>query len=84
MARTVIVHLVGEDPMVAELEQMPAAGDTFVVLANPRRRDGKPVANVTYGAQSFLFPLHRITFIEFMDGSGKQEEQVVEFFREES
>lgn len=83
MARTVVVHIAGEDPMVAELEQMPAAGDTFVVLTNPRRRDGKAIPNVTYGAQSFLYPFHRITFIEFMDAA-KQEEQIVEFYREES
>ena len=83
MGKSVIIHLMGEDPMVAEIEQMPVAGDTFVTLTNARRRDGKSIPNHTQGAQAFLYPMHRITFIEFMEGA-KQEERVVEFFREES
>ena len=44
MANTVIIHISNEDPIVGELDNLPGASDTLIVVNSPRRRDGKDVA----------------------------------------
>ncbi len=41
MAHTVLVHMSNEDPVLAEMDELPGAQDQFITLQNPRRRDGK-------------------------------------------
>ena len=79
--RNVIVHLLNEDPFVADVEDTPAAGATSVTFYNPRMRDGKPLRYVTHGMSSIIFPWHRVSFIEVM-ASEEERREVVEFFRE--
>jgi hypothetical protein len=61
---TVIVHLMGQDPLMAEIDELPASTDQMVTLLNPRRRDSKPLHYVETQTVSVIFPMHRITFIE--------------------
>jgi hypothetical protein len=82
MAKRVIVHLSGEDPIEAEIEDLPKAGETYIQITNPRRKDGRPLSYVTAGARSFLFPWSRISFIEVMVSEAEHRE-VIEFFRED-
>lgn len=82
MAKVVIIHVVGEDPIWAEVEELPKPTDQFLEFTNPKRRDGKALAYVTTGAKSFMFPWHRLSFVEVMTTEAEREE-VVEFFREE-
>lgn len=63
---TVVVHLMGEDPFVAEIEDLPAPTDQTVTLVNPRRRDNKPVHYIEDDTISVIFPWHRINFIEIL------------------
>jgi hypothetical protein len=80
MSLEVIVHLLNEDPVLAEIEALPDPTHQTVVLKNPRRRDGRPLHYVTEGATAFIFPWSRISFIEVMGEEETQE--VVEFFRD--
>jgi hypothetical protein len=64
MAITVIVHVMGEDPFLAEMEELPDPSHQSVVLTNPRRRDNKPLYYLERETISVVFPLHRINFIE--------------------
>jgi hypothetical protein len=80
MSLEVIVHLHNEDPILAEIDEMPGPSDQSIVLTNPRRRDGRPLHYVTEGATAFIFPWTRINFIEIMEAEEARE--VVEFFRE--
>ncbi len=82
MAKVVIIHVVGEDPILAEVEDLPKPTDQYLEFTNPRKRDGKPIAYVTTGAKSFLFPWHRLSFVEVMTAEAEREE-VIEFFRED-
>ena len=66
MAMTVIVHLIGEDAIAGEMDALPSANQSYILLRNIRKKDGKELAYVTYGATAFLFPWNRITFIETM------------------
>ena len=76
----VILHLMNEDPIVAEMETLPEATHLNIRVTNPRRRDGRALHYVTEGASSFIFPMSRVTFIEVMEL--EKAEEVVEFFRD--
>lgn len=80
MTIEVIVHLLNEDPVVAEMESLPDPTHQFIIITNPRRRDGRPLHYVTEGATSLYFPTTRITFIEIMEE--EEAAEVVEFFRD--
>ncbi|MEO8285416.1 MAG: hypothetical protein ABI670_03155 [Chloroflexota bacterium] len=82
MAKIVIIHVLGEDPILAEVEELPKPTDQFLEFTNPKRRDGKPLVYVTAGAKSFMFPWHRLSFVEVMTTEAEREE-TIEFFRED-
>jgi hypothetical protein len=82
MAKIIIIHVVGEDPIYAEVEELPKPTDQYLEFTNPKRRDGKPVAYVTMGAKSFMYPWHRLSFVEVMTTESERED-TIEFFREE-
>ncbi len=75
-----LVHIANEDPMVAEVEEMPAPGDSSIVLQNPRRRDGKDVPYLQANISTIIVPMHRIMYIEVMPSEA--EEKVITFVRE--
>jgi hypothetical protein len=81
--RTVLAHVMNEDPFLAEVVELPGHTDTCVEFLNPRQRDGKPLRYVNHGMSSIIFPLHRISFLEVM-ASEEERAQLVEFFRERS
>lgn len=83
MAQRVIVHLVDEDPVVAELERLPDPGDTYIRVLDPRREDGKPIQYLKESSTAVLFPMHRVSSIEiFAEEMAKEEE--ITFYREEA
>jgi hypothetical protein len=79
MAVTVVVHVMGEDPFLAELEELPDPTHQSVALINPRRRDNKPLYYLERETMSVIFPLHRINFIEVMPSEDSEEVDL--FFR---
>jgi hypothetical protein len=80
MAVEVIIHLQNEDPVVAELDELPDPTHQCIFVNSPRRRDGRQLHYVTEGATSFIFPWTRITFVEIMGEEDAGE--VIEFFRD--
>jgi hypothetical protein len=80
MAKTIILHIMGEDPVLADIDQEPQPTDAFIRVSNMRKRDGKDVPYLAAGVQAVLFPWHRITFIELMP-SEEERSSVVDFFR---
>lgn len=66
MALTAIIHFVGEDAIVGDLDALPDTTQQYIIVRNVRRKDGKIVPYVEPDAKAFLFPLARITFIELM------------------
>ena len=43
MTHTVLIHLLNEEPVVAEVENVPEPGDQVLMVSNVRRRDGREV-----------------------------------------
>jgi|SwirhisoilCB2_FD_contig_91_2051501_length_1215_multi_10_in_0_out_0_3 hypothetical protein len=82
MAIRVILHVHNEDPIVAEVDDLPDPSHNYLLIRNPRKRDGKVLNHVTDGATAFIYPWTRITFVEIMDET-QQSNSVVPFFREE-
>ena len=81
MSITIIVHIINEEAVLGEIENMPAPSDQVVVIDNPRRRDGKDLHYLEDEATTIIVPWHRINYIEIMPSESEMEE-VITFVRE--
>ena len=77
---TVLIHILNEDPVLGEVENLPGATDTVIVVNNPRKRDGKDLANIVQNVTQVIWPINRCAFIEVIPG--EDEEQIISFVRE--
>ncbi len=80
MTQSVLIHLTNEDPILAEIEELPDPKDQILVAQNPRRRDGKELHYLMPEVSTVVLPWHRISFLEIIPAGG--EEEVVTFVRE--
>jgi len=80
MSYSVILHIMGEEPVIGEVDQLPNTTDFMVVISNPRRIDGKDLHYLAENVTTVMWPLHRLNFIEFMPT--REEEQIIGFVRE--
>jgi hypothetical protein len=80
MATTVLLHLSGEDPVLGEIEEIPAPTDTTVTVNNPRRKDGKDLPYIDGNVVTVMWPMHRVTFMEILPTA--EEEELIGFVRE--
>ena len=80
MPMTVMIHLMNEDPIVAEVESLPDPTDLFIACQNPRRRDGRDVSYVLPEVSVVLMPWHRVHCVEVLPGA--EQEEIVTFVRE--
>ena len=80
MSYTVLIHLANEDPIVAEVANLPDPQDQVITISNPRQRDGKDLHYVMPEVQMLIFPWSRITFIEVMPT--EEEEEIIGFVRD--
>ena len=62
MLRNAVLHLANEQPLLADLFEMPTSGDVTVRLTNLRTLDGKRPIFVDDLKSVFVFPYHRVTF----------------------
>lgn len=76
----IIVHMLNEDPVVCEVDELPQKNDTILLVHNPRRRDGKDLNYLEVNVNTVIWPLARISFIEVMPGA--EDEKIVSFVRE--
>ncbi len=81
MANTLLIHVIGEEPMLGDAEELPDPKDQFLHFTNPRKRDGKPISYVSRGATDFYLPWHRISIVEVLKGE-EEAAEVMEFFRD--
>ncbi len=80
MPTTVLIHLSGEDPVLGEVDELPAPTDTAVTVNNPRRRDGKDLPYIDGNVVTVVWPMHRVTFMEILPTA--DEEELIGFVRE--
>jgi hypothetical protein len=77
---TVLIHIVNEDPVLGEVENLPGPTDSIIMVSNPRKRDGKDLPNIDQKVTNVIWPINRCTFIEVIPGG--EEEQIISFVRE--
>ena len=69
MIRNAVIHIANEQPLVADLYDMPTAADVSLVCTNIRMLDGKKPIFVDHSTSVFVFPYATIRFLEIMAGS---------------
>lgn len=80
MPISVILHISGEEPIIGDIEEMPQAGDSVLILNNPRKRDGKDVPYLDADVTVVIYPWDKVNFVEIMPAEA--EEEIVGFVRE--
>ncbi|KAA3665114.1 MAG: hypothetical protein DWQ04_02255 [Chloroflexi bacterium] len=77
---SIILHISNEDPIVCEVDALPEPTSQFIIVHNPRKRDGKDIHYLDEDVTSMLVPFHRVNFVQLLP-SGEVEE-VFGFVRE--
>jgi hypothetical protein len=67
--RNAVIHIANEQPLLADLYNMPAETDVSLVCTNVRMLDGKKPLFIDHTASTFVFPYLHIRFIEILAGS---------------
>jgi len=76
----VLLHMLNEDPVLGDIDELPEKKDTMICVNNPRRRDGKDLPYLEANVNKVIWPMSRISFIEIMPGV--EEEKIISFVRE--
>ena len=76
----ILLHLVGEDPVLGEIEELPSPNATSLILRSPRKRDGKDLHYLDANVTTVIWPMARVNFIEILPTG--EEEEVIGFVRE--
>ena len=80
MAHTILIHVMNEDAIVGEIDELPDQNAPFLKVSSPRLRDGRDVSYFLPDTNIVLIPWTRIHSIEIMPTEG--EEKLVTFVRE--
>jgi len=80
MSQTVMIHLLNEDAVVAEVERVPEPNDQVLIVRNVRLRDGSDVSYILPETNTVIYPWTRIHCVEILPG--EKEEEIISFIRE--
>jgi hypothetical protein len=69
LIRNAIIHIQNEQPLLADLYEMPNALDQGLLCTNLRMLDGKRPVFIERSDSFFIFPYLHIRFVEVMPGS---------------
>ena len=77
MIRNVVIHMISEQPMLADLKAMPTSADACLVCTNLRYHNGrKPIFTDALDSW-FLIPLNMVRFVEVPRRASEQVEGLV-------
>ena len=66
MAKIVIIHVVGDNPLIAKIKNLPKPTDQFIEFTNPKRKGMANLFLRNPGRQILHVPLAPPDFIEVM------------------
>ena len=69
MIRNVVIHIANEQPLVADLYEMPTAADVSLICTNVRMQDGKKPIFIDHSSSVFVFPYVTLRFLEILAGA---------------
>lgn len=81
MSIPILIHMMNEDPILAESDEPPDPSSQFIACKNARRRDGSDVPYLMRDIKILLLPWHRIHCVEILM-TGEEEEEIMTFVRE--
>lgn len=64
MIRGAVVHMIGEQPLLVDLESMPSPADVVLVCTNMRNTSGKRPSFIDAIDSTFVIPYAQIRFLE--------------------
>jgi hypothetical protein len=67
--RNAVIHLTNEQPLLADLFEAPAAGDTVIICTNLRTMGGKRPVFADQSESVFYFPYDHVRFLEIPPGA---------------
>jgi hypothetical protein len=76
----IILHMLNEDPVMGDIDELPEKTDTLIYIKNPRRRDGKDLPYLEVNISTAAWPVNRLSFIEILPGT--EEEEIISFVRD--
>ena len=77
---TVLIHIVGEESIVGEIESIPEPTDQVLIVNNLRLRDGRDVSYLLPETDTVVYPWIRIHCVEILPSEEKEE--IISFIRE--
>jgi hypothetical protein len=80
MSVTVIVHIVNEEPIVCEVDELPDPLAQSMLLNNPRMRDGKELGFLEEDVSRIIVPWHRINYVQVLPSA--EAEDIIGFVRD--
>ena len=80
MSHRIQVHIVGENPVVLEVEELPKPTDQWIIGMNPLSREGKEVHYILQEVDQIMYPAWRINFIQVLPSHDA--EDIDSFIRE--
>ncbi len=75
MIKDAVIHLFNEQPLVADLAELPEPRDVSLVCTNLRTMNRKRPIFVDDSASTFVFPYSQIRFLEIPRGVGARVEE---------
>ncbi len=63
---SVLVHILNQESVKMDIEEIPAPGDVSLIGKNPREKTDKEVNWVEDGVTTVVIPMWRITLIEVL------------------
>ena len=64
MIRNVCIHVENEQPLLADLYDLPTSADAGLLCTNVRTIDGKRPVFIDQAGSTFFFPYHVVRFLE--------------------
>jgi len=80
MPYTVLLHIMNEDSVTGELEELPDSQAQFLAVHSPHLRDGSEVSYLLPETNTVLYPWGMIHCVEVLPT--ESDEQIVTFVRE--
>ncbi len=77
---SIIIHVMNEDAIIGEIDELPSPTDLYILVRNPRRRDGKDLGYIDSQVNQVIWPWNRIIFIEILPG--EDDNEIITFIRE--
>jgi hypothetical protein len=80
MPVSILIHISGEEPILADVDEMPDINAQAIACSNMRRRDGKEIHYLDREATHFFIPWRQISLVEVL--TAEEEAEIISFVRE--